>query len=63
MVRRLQAQRDDGAGRYAIPWDGMDYAGDLVAPGVYTVRVKLIGSTAGSGLSRVEALRSVAVAY
>ena len=62
-VRRLEEQREDSTGSYAIPWNGRDAAGDLVAPGVYAVRVKLVGATAGSGLDEVEQLRTVAVAY
>ena len=62
-VRRLRERRDGSAGTYALPWDGRDEAGNLVPPGVYAVRVKLAGSTAGSGIDRVEALRTVAVAY
>lgn len=63
LVRRLEEQRHRSAGPYAIPWDGKDDAGHLVAPGVYAVKLALIGSTAGSGIERAEALRSVAVAY
>lgn len=63
LLRRLQEERDSSAGLYQIPWDGRDEGGRLVAPGMYVVKVKLAGSTAGSGLDRVEALRSVAVAY
>lgn len=63
LVRRLAEQRDNSTGNYAIPWDGLDSAGELVAPGVYAVRVKLAESTEGSGLDQVEELRTVAVAY
>ena len=63
LVRRLEEQRENSTGAYAIPWDGRDGAGNIVAPGVYAVRVKLSGATAGSGLGQVEQLRTVAVAY
>jgi hypothetical protein len=63
LVRRLREARDNSAGPYRIPWDGRNAAGDLVAPGMYAMRLKLVGSTAGSGLDQIEALRSVAVAY
>ena len=62
-VRQIAQHRDNSTGSYAIPWDGRDDAGDLVAPGVYTVRIKLAGNTDGSGLDRLEELRTVAVAY
>jgi flagellar hook assembly protein FlgD len=63
LVRRLDEQRDNSTGSYAIPWDGLDARGNLVAPGMYAVRVKLAGATSGSGLDQVEQLRTVAVAY
>ena len=63
LVRRIVEQRDNSTGDYSIPWDGLDSAGELVTPGVYAVRVKLAESTEGSGLDRVEELRTVAVAY
>ena len=63
LVRHLHEERDNSTGAYAIPWDGRNDAGDLVAPGVYTVRVKLSGDTAGSGIDRLEELRTVAVVY
>ena len=63
LVRRIHEERDNSTGAYAIPWNGRNDAGDLVAPGLYAVRVKLAGDTAGSGIDRVEELRTVAVAY
>lgn len=63
LVWRKEEQREDSTGSYAIPWNGRDAAGVLVAPGVYAVRVKLVGATSGSGLDEVEQLRTVAVAY
>ena len=47
-----------GAGRYAVHWDGRDAAGQLVRPGVYLARVEV---ETDKGLE--VRLQPVAVAY
>jgi hypothetical protein len=43
-VRRL-AHETKGAGRHRVAWDGRDDRGDLVAPGIYLVRVEVNADT------------------
>ena len=56
-VRSL-SDRVQGAGRHTLSWDGRDDTGQLVAPGVYLVR---IGASTDGG--KVVRFGSVAVAY
>jgi hypothetical protein len=39
LVRRLIERRQDARGQYELVWDGADAQGDLVAPGLYLVRI------------------------
>jgi hypothetical protein len=57
--RRVAQMRDESDGTGAVyRWSGRDMDGQLVAPGIYVLRVDL-GAAAGKGV----AMRSVAVVY
>ena len=62
-VRRLEQQRAVSTGRYSIPWDGKDEAGNTLPPGVYAVRLSLDADTDGTGISRPEVMRTIALGY
>ena len=51
------------AGRYKIPWDGLDDSGEVVPPGIYTVRLGLDAVTEGTGVKDTHATTTIAVAY
>ena len=61
-VRRLQESRAIASGAYGLRWDGRDERGELVSPGLYVVRVKVITPTQGAGVAG-DFLTTVAVAY
>ena len=63
LVRRLQERREVSAGRYEIPWNGEDEAGNLVPPGIYAVRLGLDTQTEGTDGKRSHVATTVSVAY
>ena len=62
-LRRLVRERAVSTGEYTIPWDGRDYSGNIVAPGLYAIRLSLDSDLDETGLLHREILRTVAVAY
>ena len=62
-VRSISARRPVVTGAHALEWDGRDHAGNLVAPGVYVVLLKIDANTEGAGLDARDLARTVAVAY
>ena len=63
LVARVEERREVSTGHYSIPWDGRDAAGDMLPPGLYAVRLSLDADTGGTGVSRDEVLRTVALTY
>ena len=62
-LRRIDERREVSAGRYEIPWDGLDDSGELVPPGLYAVRLGLDALTAGTGVKDTHVTTTIAVAY
>ena len=62
-LRRIEERREVSAGRYEIPWDGLDDTGDLVPPGIYAVRLGLDALTEGTGVKNTHVTTTIAVAY
>ena len=62
-VRSISARRPVITGAHVLEWDGRDHAGNLVAPGVYVVLLKIDANTEGAGLDEIDLARTVAVAY
>ena len=50
-VRRLG--RQGGAGHYDLSWDGLDEQGNLSPPGLYLLRVEIVGDALTGSATRV----------
>ena len=53
-VRRLEQQ--GGAGHYDLSWDGLDEQGNLSPPGLYLLRVEIVGDAVTGSATRVVGL-------
>ena len=62
-VARVVEVREVSTGPFQITWDGRNQEGELVPPGVYTVRLGVDGDTGDTDLANRELLRTIAVAY
>ena len=62
-LRRIEERREVSAGRYEIPWNGLDDSGDLVPPGLYAARLGLDALTEGTGVKNTHVTTTIAVAY
>ena len=63
LVQRLDESRSIASGRYQLRWNGRNHAGDLVPPGIYSIRVRVHTAVSGADVGENKFLTTIAVAY
>jgi len=62
-VRSLVEEKAVSTGSRLLRWDGRDEAGQVVPPGIYYVRLRIVTEIDGAGIDKAEVLRTISVTY